>query len=376
MYRWGLNLSGLVALCGIVLFISLHGEIKAFFLESIEKRSNLLILCILFFSGLGIILNFDNLVQIGFFIILFFSFYLIFEGEDNILKNVIFNLVIFSGFLISVGVYIGLTESIFFSSKLFYFTIDGYAYFDEKPAYSGFGFNHNYCANIIVIAQSFLFLSTSFTKRQKMYLSVFFLAALITTTAKIAFLFFALLIINFFFKQKITKIILIFGLVCSYLFLAHTVIAPSDSYEIGSIHYQQLLFSFFGFDFILGAYGYLKEVYFIALTENFFLPISLGDLTQALGYEPHFLFFSLIILGGFPLCLSFYVFIIHRIYKRLKFFKTKLPIYFFCGFIATITESFLWDAYDSAFFWIIIVYALTFSKDHSIPEEGSKIITQ
>jgi hypothetical protein len=254
--------------------------------------------------------------------------------------------------------------------------VDGYAYFDEKPAYSGFGFNHNYSANIIVIAQSFLFLSTSFTKKQKIFLTLLFLTALIITAAKIALLFLSLLVINFIFKQKTTKRILILGLVCAYLVLAHTVIALSGSYEIGSTHYQQLLFSFFGYDFVLGAYGHLKEVYFIALTENFFLPMSLLDLTEALDYEPHFLFFSLIILGGFPLCLSFYVFIAHRIYKRLKFFETKLPIYFFCGLIAIITESFLLDAYDSAFFWIIITYALTFSEDHSIPEKASKIITQ
>ena len=65
-------------------------------MESLKKRSNLLILSILFFSGLGIILNFDNLREIGFFVILFFSFHLIFKDEDKILNNFIFNLVIFS----------------------------------------------------------------------------------------------------------------------------------------------------------------------------------------------------------------------------------------------------------------------------------------
>ena len=59
----------------------------------------------------------------------------------------------------------------------------------------------------------------------------------------------------------------------------------------------------------------------------------------------------------------------------LKLIEANLPIYFFCGLIAIITESFLWDAYDSAFFWIIIAYALAFSEDRSIPEEGSRAIT-
>ena len=87
------------------------------------------------------------------------------------------------------------------------------------------------------------------------------------------------------------------------------------------------------------------------------------------------LFFSFITLGGFPLCLSIFIFLTHGIYKSLRLIEANLPIYFFCGLIAIITESFLWDAYDSVFFWITISYALTFSEDRSIPEEGSRAIT-
>ena len=114
VYRLGLNLSILVGISAITLFISLSKEILAFFKESLEnKRKNLIVLCILFFSGLGLVLNFENIKEIGFFVILFFSFYLIFRNENRILNNFIFNLVIFSGILMSLGVFIGIFESIF-----------------------------------------------------------------------------------------------------------------------------------------------------------------------------------------------------------------------------------------------------------------------
>ena len=377
VYRLGLNLSILVGISAITLFISLSKEMLAFFKESLEnKRKNLIVLCILFFSGLGLVLNFENIKEIGFFVILFFSFYLIFRNENRILNNFIFNLVIFSGILMSLGVFIGIFESIFLSSELFHHVYDGYAYFGEKSVYSGFGFNHNYSAYIIIIAQSFLFLSTSiFNRKLKLFLTLFFLAALLISAAKIAFLFLDLLAINFFSKQIGKKKFLIFGLISFYLFLTHIVIAISNGYEIGSDHYQELLFSFLGVDFILGFYGYSKELYFISLYENLFLPISLEDIRQALNYDPHFLFYSFIILGGFPLCLSILAFLTHGIYKNIIIIEKRIHVYFYCGLLAIISESFLWDAYDSPFFWIIIIYAITFSKDHLITKEGSRAIT-
>ena len=91
VYRLGLNLSILVGISAITLFISLSKEMLAFFKESLEnKRKNLIVLCILFFSGLGLVLNFENIKEIGFFVILFFSFYLIFRNENRILNNFIF----------------------------------------------------------------------------------------------------------------------------------------------------------------------------------------------------------------------------------------------------------------------------------------------
>ena len=81
-----------------------------------------------------------------------------------------------SGVLMSIGVLLGLFESIFLSSKLFYHIFDGYPYIDQKFIISGFGFNHKFTAYIIVVSQSFLFLSTSTVmKNLRMYLTVLFL---------------------------------------------------------------------------------------------------------------------------------------------------------------------------------------------------------
>ena len=374
IYRLGLNLSGLVAIFGFIFFISLQKEIKAFFLESIEKRSNLLILCILFFSGLGVILNFGNVVEIGFFITLFFSFYLIFKGKDNILKNFIFNLVIFSGVLMSVGVLIGLFESIFLSSKLFYQIYDDYPYVDQKFIFSGFGYNHNFSAIIIVVAQSFLFLSSSAVmKNLRKYLTVLFLLALVITGARIFVLFISLIICNYFIQDKIKKNVVNIILVTLYLLAAHIVISFDGSNRVGSIHYNELLFSVVGIDFIQGVYGFIKVEYFFELKDNFFLPTNLKDITQILNFDPHNLIFSLIILGGFPLMLSVLIFLAKGIYENFRVIEEKYPNYYFCGLISIITETFLYDSANSIFFWIIILYAITISKDSYPSNARAKI---
>ena len=85
--------------------------------------------------------------------------------------------------------------------------------------------------------------------------------------------------------------------------------------------------------------------------------------------------YSFIILGGFPLCLSILAFLTHGIYKNIIIIEKRIHVYFYCGLLAIISESFLWDAYDSPFFWIIITYAITFSKGHLITKEGSRAIT-
>ena len=375
VHRLGLNLSILVGISAITLFISLSKEIIAFFKESLEnKRKNLIVLCILFFSGLGLVLNFENIQEIGFFVILFFSFYLIFKGKDNILKNFIFNLVIFSGVLMSVGVLIGLFESIFLSSKLFYQIYDDYPYVDQKFIFSGFGYNHNFSAIIIVVAQSFLFLSSSAVmKNLRKYLTVLFLLALVITGARIFVLFISLIICNYFIQDKIKKNVVNIILVTLYLLAAHIVISFDGSNRVGSIHYNELLFSVVGIDFIQGVYGFIKVEYFFELKDNFFLPTNLKDITQILNFDPHNLIFSLIILGGFPLMLSVLIFLAKGIYENFRVIEEKYPNYYFCGLISIITETFLYDSANSIFFWIIILYAITISKNSYPPDNKSSI---
>jgi len=264
----------------------------------------------------------------------------------------------------SIGVLIGLFESMFLSSKLFYHIFDNYPYIGQKSIYSGFGFNHNFSAYIIVVAQSFLFLSTSeLMKNLRMYLTVLFLLALLITGAKIAVLFIVLVICNYFIEDKIKKNLMNIILIALYLFASHIVISFHGSYELGSMHYKELLFSIGGIDFILNNYGYMKAAYFIELKDNFFLPANLKDITQTLNADPHSLIYSLIILGGFPLAFSVFILIVKGIYKNFRIIEERYPSYYFCGLISVITETFVWDANNSIFFWIIILYAITISKN-------------
>ena len=370
LIRVDFNLSGLIALTALTVFLSLAKETKIFLIDSLKRPGkNFLILCILFFSFAGIMFHFANTIEIGLFAFLFFSIYLILKNQDNNLNNFIVNLMICSGVFISIGVLIGLFESTFLSSKLFYSIYTDYVYIDQKVDYSGFGYNYNSSAYIIIVAQSFLFLSTSiFLKNLRIYLTALFLLALLITGAKIAVLFIFLAICNYFIKRIKLRNLLNIILITLYLFASHIVISFHDSYELGSSHYRELLFSIGDIDFILGNYGYLKIAYFIELSNNFFFPVSLSEITRSITWDPHSLIFSLIILGGFPLALSVLAFLVKGIYKNFRIIKERYPNYYFCGLISIITETFMWDSGNSIFFWVIILYAITISKN-SYPSE-------
>ena len=111
------------------------------------------------------------------------------------------------------------------------------------------------------------------------------------------------------------------------MFLSHIVISFNGNSEFGTAHYRELLFSVGRMDIILGNYGHLKEIYFIELLNNFFLPVSLKDVSLALGYDPHCLIYSLMILGGFPLALSVLIFIVIGVFKNFKIIEKRYPIY-------------------------------------------------
>jgi hypothetical protein len=370
--RFDYDLSVLIGLAASVFFLSLAKEIKIFLIGSLRNPGkNFLILCILFFSLLGIFFYFENIAEIGLFVILFFSIYLVFKNQDKNLNNFLTNLMIYSGIFMSIGVLIGFLESLFLSSQFFYHVYDGYPYVGQKLIYSGFGFNHNFSAYIIVVAQSFLFLSKSiFIKNLRLYLTTLFLLSLIITTSKIAFLFIFLIICNYLVKKRKIKNIIIITSIAAYLFLSHIVFSFNESSELGTTHYRELLFSVGRMDVILGFHGHLKAIYFIELLNNFFLPVSLKDVSLALGYDPHCLIYSLMILGGFPLALSVLIFIVLGVFKNFKIIEERYPIYYYCGLICVFTEMIIWDANNSIFFWVIILYAITISKDSDPPSEA------
>jgi len=370
--RAGINLKILIVLSVLTVLISLVNEAKSFFVSiAKEPKKYYLIICILVSAIGGLIINIANIVETGLFLILFFSIYLIFINRDNDLINLVTNLVICSGVLMSIGVLTGLFESIFLSSKLFHqqYFGDYPAISDQKYFYSGFGFNHNYSSHIIVIALSFLFLSQPpLLKKLRNYLTSLFTLALLITGARIVFLFFSLIACNYFFKKRTNKYLISAILISLYLLLSHILIGIHGNYELGSVHYREVLFSIGNIDFVLGNYGYMKSAYFVVLKENFFFPVSLSEISQSLSTDPHSLVFSLIILGGVPLALSVVMFLILGISKNITIIEHKYSKFFYCGLISIITETFMWDASNSIFFWIIVLYAITISKDSYPPD--------
>ena len=371
LVRLGFNPLNLRILTALILILSLAREIKTFVLGLLtEPRKNFLILCILFFSFAGVIFHLEsNWKEIGLFGYLFFSTYLIFRNQDNNLNDFMVDLMICAGVFMSIGVLIGLFEYLFLSSNLFWI-IDaisadtGYPYrgIGQRANFRGFEVNYNFTAYIIIVAQSFLFLSTSaFMKNLRTYLTVLFLLALLISGAKIVVLFISLAICNYFIKRIKLMHLLNIILIALYLLASHIVIAFHGSYELGSIHYRELLFSIGDIDFVLSSYGYLKAAYFIELKNNFFLPVDLREFQKIAG-DPHFMIYTLIYLGGLPLALSVLVFLVKGIYKNFRIIKERYPNYYFCGLISMITEMFVWDSINSLFFWVIILYAITISK--------------
>ena len=364
--RVDINIKLLVALSALTVLISLINEAKIFFIGVVkEPKKYFLIICILVSAAGGLIINIANIVETGLFLILFFSIYLIFINRDSDLINLVIKLVICSGVFMSVGVLTGLFESIFLSSKLFYHIANNYPPFsDQKYIYSGFGFNQNYSAYIIIVALSFLFLSESNVSRKlKNYLTLLFTLALLITGARIVFLFFSLIACNYFYKKRTNKYLISVLLIALYLLFTHISIGLNGNYELGSSHYRELLFSIGNIDFILGNYGYMKLAYFTELKENLFFPVNLTEITQSVAADPHSLIYSLIILGGFPLTLSVVVFLALGIFNNLSFLEQNFSKFYYCGLISIITETFVWDAVNSIFFWVIILYAITISKN-------------
>jgi len=364
--RVDINIELLIILSVLTVFMSLINEAKFFFLGVFkEPKKYFLIICILVSAAGGLIINVANIIETSLFLGLFFLIYLIFINRDGDLINLVSKLVVYSGVFMSFGVIAGLFESMFLSSKLFYHIASDYpSTLDQKFIYSGFGFTHNYSAHIIIIALSFLFLSESnVSKKQRNYLILFFTLALLITSSRIVFLFFSLIACNYFYKERINKYLISALLIALYLLFTHILIGLHGNYELGSSHYRELLFSIGNIDFILGNYGYMKLAYFSELKENFFFPVNLTEIVQSLASDPHSLIYSLIILGGLPLALSVIVFLALGIFNNLFFIEQNYSKFYYCGLISIITETFVWDAGNSIFFWIIILYAITISKD-------------
>jgi hypothetical protein len=116
----------------------------------------------------------------------------------------------------------------------------------------------------------------------------------------------------------------------------------------------------------------MKLAYFLELKENLFFPVSLTEISLSLAADPHSLIYSLIILGGFPLALSVVVFLAVGIFNNLSFIEQNYSKFYCCGLISIITETFVWDAGNSIFFWIIILYAIIDSKDNT--NQNNKLI--
>lgn len=366
LIRIGISPQPLILISIFFIFILLSREIQFIFYDVLkDPKKYIFIGCILISALGGIVITSSNYLEMGQFLSFFLLSFIIFKGKAEFLINSIVRLIICSGVIMSCGILIGLFEAFFLSSQHFYhFGGDYPSIMNEKYIFSGFGYNHNYSVHIILIALSFLFLSeVNISSKLQTFLALFFISAMMIASSRIIFLFFALVVCNLLFKNRNRKLLFCSLIIVFYLFFTHILIGLNGSYDLGSSHYREILFSIGKIDFVLGNYGYMKLVYFSELFENKFFPIPLSDITLLLNADPHSFLFSLIILGGLPLATFVILYLLSNILKNLPFVLENHSLIFYCGLISILVETVIYDASNSIFFWIIIFYSITASKE-------------
>jgi hypothetical protein len=302
-------------------------------------------------------------IEINFHGLSCISLYLFFRAssyENKQYKSLI-SLIFIVSLISLAGVYLGLIEFLLASnSELFFKSKDiNYpgGYLSVLPFHSsGFQFSYNSTAYLIICSLGFAkFLDLE--RRKLNFIMVLSIIGLVLCQAKIGLLFIAVLVLLKISKEfsNIQRIFLV-GLICTgYLFFAHIVFVDQNQILTSDKYFRVLIYNFQGFNFYLSLFSWLKLEFLNYLYEESLLGLTtMGYRVFSEGYEPHFLYASLVLLGGlmFSILLSFRI--IMNVYSALNF-SINNDIYYFTLVAAFFTESFLWDSYDSPIFWAVIV---------------------
>lgn len=332
-------------------------------MENSKKLSNSLILEILIIFNIAVLFIFFSYADRALTLLLvtlIISKCIFFSTGNHFLHGA--NAITISSLAGSIGVIFGLAEVFLSDTNILYQVMDfDYPYSNgTNPTIliNGFFASANGSAYCIGAGLAFVKYQTIFQGFSKKIIFFLLIISLAITKAKFAFLIFAALLIVFILKNysKKTLGILLLGLVFSYIFLSHIIVATSGSYNYPSIHFREILFSIKEIDFILGNYGIYKLYSLEAVKDSLFIPLGLSNFELIYGSRPHFMIGSLILYGG----VSIAFFTISYLYIFLKESINNLvsrinenTIYFSILF-AFLIETVNWDFSNNFYFWAVI----------------------
>ena len=284
----------------------------------------------------------------------------------------IFISIIVAGILTALGVMLGVVEAIFLeTNNLFKIKIDYPGLLSFNKHFSGFQFTYNYTAYLIIAALGVIGLLRDKDFLYKVLVFIFLLALLLTQ-AKISYLFVALLVV-FSLKVKFLRdyryplaIVIALG----YLLLAHLTFKLAGSELNLSYYIREEKFTIFDVQVYSTLFFWLKEIFFeYAFIYNLSEISIAGYLQNTKGTEPHSLLISSYLFGG----IIFLILIFWRLILNLIQFlqdSKNYNAYLMSLVLTLLIESFIWDAYDSPIFWLVILLCPFYNK---FIEERSKL---
>ena len=264
-------------------------------------------------------------------------------------------------FITIFGIFSGVIEYLFFESTYLYEIKETPSPIKVFPVFfGGFQESYNQSAYIIMGALSFVgFLN--FSKKLELFYSFFCWVALFLTGAKVVFLFLAVALIVKFLSSKNIILTKFFISVVSlgYIFFSHILVIESGEIVYADKYFKEIVMQFNGIDFYLSLFSWLKIESWNYFLNNYEVGMSLtGFQNFTQGYEPHFLFASLVFMGGTLFTTFVYLRIIKSTYLNFNYglnnqiYFSTLAIVFFC-------EIIIWDSQNSIVFWIVILYLVS-----------------
>jgi len=282
---------------------------------------------------------------------------LVYLPDKNNISNIA-NAWLIVGLINCLGIVAGLIEINFFNSNIFSKILYNTPYSnDQKNSVFGFLYNYNQAAYFLICSLALIDFQNIFSQKFTKFIKGLFLFSLFFTGSRVGLLYVLLVAILFLFFEKNNRaaLSLIIGLCFSYVFLSNIIIASPDSYSIGSHHYRELIFSIFGYDFVLGTYGYFKVQAIDAILTNGFFPYGIQNFINQYGFVPHNMVIGNLLGGGYLFAISILLIFLILLKDFITIYKSGAYFFSISGIVSYFAETMNWDFSHAMYFWILLL---------------------